>query len=357
MPIANEPVLVASSDAFDLLASEWALFPEARDNPLLDPLWFRAAQSAVAGAVRIFTVRRDGQLVALAPLAEESRLGTRRLGFIGASLLYHPGGLIASDTPALESLCESIVALRLPVALLRIEQQGAAVRAFTAACRGHGRLFVVPSPPTLQVDLRGGWDAYLATRSAKLLADVRRKIRRLESTGKVELEFLRPTPEGLDRVLEEAMDVEADGWKGEKGSALRHNTPIRRFVCALASLFAATGHLRVNFLRVNGTAVAMCIVIEHGGRLWGVKRGYRESSGPFSPGKILLHETLRNICERGLDGYEFLGSGDPMQPAWATGERPLQSLVYYPYSFQGVLAFAGDVASLPIRRLARLIGR
>lgn len=46
-----------------------------------------------------------------------------------------------------------------------------------------------------------------------------------------------------------------------------------------------------------------------------------------------------------------------MQPAWATGERPLQSLVYYPYSFQGVLAFAGDVASLPIRRLARLIGR
>jgi CelD/BcsL family acetyltransferase involved in cellulose biosynthesis len=254
-------------------------------------------------------------------------------------------------------LCDTIVGLRLPVALLRIEQDGAAASSFAAACHGRGRLFVVPSPPTLQVDLRGGWQAYLETRSAKLRSDIRRKIRRLETTGKVQIEFLRPTPIELDRVLEEAIDVEADGWKGRAGSALRYNSPIRRFVSSLASQFAAIGQLRVNFLRIDGSAIAMCIDLEHSGRLWSIKRGYREAFCHSSPGKILLYETLRNGCERNLSGYEFLGSGDPMQPEWATGERRLQSLVFYPYSFQGALAFAGDIASLPIRRLSRLVGR
>lgn len=340
-----------SADALDRLADEWSAFRQAQASPLLTCHWFAAAAELLdSPRLRIVTVRRDGKLVGIAPLAESRRHGVSRLELVGSTPLYEPGGLLAADEFSLAPLCAAMIARRQPIALLRVSHDGPVSKTFARCSQGHGYLFIVRSPPILHVDLQMGFDAYLATRPAEVLANARRKFRRLQASGVVEFESVRPTPGELDDVLEEAIDVEADGWKGRAGSAMRHNAPIRRFVMALAARFAAAGELRVNFLRSNGTAVAMNILLEYGGTLWGIKKGYRDSARNTSPGMLLLHETLRDMCKRGVYRYEFLGSGDRLQPDWATGEQHLQTLVYYPYSFQGALAFAADVFKRSSRR-------
>ena len=108
--------------------------------------------------------------------------------------------------------------------------------------------------------------------------------------------------------------------------------------------------------RTTATAVrsiAMRIMLEWDRRLWAMKTGYRESERRWSPGLLLTHDTLEEACRRGLQAFEFLGSGDRLQPAWTTGTRALQSCVFYPYSLRGAWTLALDAASQFKRRRRR----
>ena len=339
----------------DALEPDWAaLEPPARD-PLLSLAWFRAAAGALHAGESLctLTLHRDGRLAGVAPLVESRRDGARHLEFIGSNGLYEPSSLIAADSEALSRLCHAIVDRRLPAALLRFPGESGIAAALHAAARGRGRVLDVASPPCAYADLLPGWPAYLATRDSKLLHEVARKRRRLAAKQGLGFEMLSPRPDEVETVIDEAVDVEADGWKSRAGSAMRHNPRIRDFIRTLATSFAARGALRVAFLRSGGRAIAMRIMLEWDRRLWAMKTGYRESERRWSPGMLLTHDTLEEAGRRGLRGFEFLGSGDRLQPAWTTGTRALQSCVYYPYSLRGAWTFAVDAASQFRRRRRR----
>lgn len=352
--VTVEADLLRSMDGFEALAPEWSGFEAARQHPLLSHGWFAAAAESLHAGDRlcVIAIRRDGRLAAAAPLAEVVREGRLSLEFIGSHALYEPAGFLYADREALDRLCKAIIRLRRPVALLRLPATGRDVRSLAAAARWRGLRLAVASPPCVRVDLNAGWDAYLATRAPGAIAGIERKRRRLAAAGSVQFQMLAPDPGSALAALDEAVDVEADGWKGRAGSAMRLNPPILAFVRALATRFAAAGSLRIAFLRSGDTAIATCIMLEWNGRLWEIKKGYRESAGRYSPGAILLHDVLREACRRGLDGYEFLGSGDALQPAWGNGSRDLQSLLFYPYSLRGAWTLAADVAGRFLRRRA-----
>jgi CelD/BcsL family acetyltransferase involved in cellulose biosynthesis len=252
---------------------------------------------------------------------------------------------LAENPASLQRLCAALVAGGIPLALMRIPQNDAVSAELARSCRRRGKLLIVSSPPCLQVDLGQGWDHYLASRKSEIRTGYKRRLRQLETIGPVVFDSRRPSLAEADPMLHEAFDVEADGWKGVAGSAMRHKRNVGQFVTELARRFAASGELRISFLRVNTRAVAMSIDLEFDGSLWGIKTGYRESAHRASPGMLLMREILRDACSRNLNRYEFLGCGDGSQAAWATGARRLQTLVYYPYSFRGMLAFGMDVIS------------
>ena len=340
----------------DGLEQGWAALEQPARDPLLSLAWFRAAATALHACERlcVVTSRRDGRLSGIAPLVDSRRNGARHLEFIGSNGLYEPSSLIAEDSEALTSLCDAIVGQRLPTALLRFPAGSGIFVAMRAAARGRGYVLHVASPPCLQADLRPGWQAYLATRDRKVLSEVARKRRRLDASEGATFEMLSPGPNEVEAVIAEAVDVEADGWKSRAGSAMRHNSRIHDFIRTLAISFSARRALRVAFLRSSGVAIAMRIMLEWDGRLWAMKTGYRESQRRWSPGMLLTHDTLEEACRRGLHGFEFLGSGDPLQPAWATGRRALQSCIFYPYSLRGAWTLAVDAASQFKRRRRQL---
>jgi len=356
----SDIAVLRDPDAFEALGEEWPALPGSIVAPLLSHAWFAAAAGALHAADRlcVVTLRRDGRLAAVAPLVEVVRNGARHLEFIGSKGLYEPSGLVYRDADALRELCEAMVALRLPAALLRLAATEPELPALRAATRGRAYAMPVSSPPSIAADLRAGWQAYLSSRDRHVLSEIARRRRRLAALGAVEFEMRAPDPAAAGAAIEEAVDVEADGWKGRAGSAMRHNPRIHAFVRALAQRFAAQGALRVAFLRCASVTIAMRIMIEWDSCLWAVKTGYRESARRCSPGMLITHDVLEHACSRSLAGFEFLGSGDSMQPAWGNRTRRLQSLVFYPYSLRGMWSLAVDAAtSLQRRRRNRPVNR
>jgi len=346
--------VLTTREALDAAAAEWDRLPAAQADPLLSHRWMMAATSLHASdRLHVVCGHRDSRTVAIAPLVATRRNGIHRLEFIGSAVLYEPCDLLAEGDGERDRLCESLVALKLPLLLQRVAANSGTEAALRRAARGRGRLVKATSAPSHRVDIQGDWDAFLAGRSSQLRSGLRRKRKILEQAGPATFDALRPNPDELPSVLEEAFDVEADGWKGAAGTALKLNDRLREFVCDLAHRFAETGDLRVCFLRTGGRAVAMSILLEFDRRLWEIKIGYRESAARASPGRLLLWEILHDAFSRGLTSYEFLGAGDGQQPDWATSSRSLVTLVYYPNTLTGFSAACFGLAGRILRRLRR----
>jgi CelD/BcsL family acetyltransferase involved in cellulose biosynthesis len=168
---------------------------------------------------------------------------------------------------------------------------------------------------------------------------------------------LRPTPEALDPLLDEAFRVEAAGWKGREGTALAEDSERAAFYRRYAAAACRKGTLRMGFLRIGGRAAAMQLAVTSGGRFWLLKIGYDDSFARCSPGTLLMLETIRYAAAHGLRSYEFLGGLEPWTRVWTQHVRPCVSLRAYPASLRGLAVFTADVGRFARRRLDRVFRR
>jgi len=347
--------LIETLADFAALADAWSDLPGAGSDPLLSHDWFFAAAGTLHREQRlqIVTAWRDQELVAVAPLIEARRQGTRWLEFIGSRLLFEPCNMLFRDEDARNELMRGVVALHCPLSLHRLPADSG----LATVLRGFRSGWLVPvrSAPCRRVDMLQPWDAYLATRSKECRTGFPRKRRQLAAGGTVNFESLAPDRDAAVRLLEEFVQVEASGWKQRNGSSLASRPGLHAFFADLARRFAARGQLQLSFLRRDGAAVAAQLGLKYGNRYWELKVGYDERWQAMSPGRILLWEMLRESWAQGLRAYEFLGSGDGQQAAWSTSERALSTLVLYPYSARGAIAFADDAASSLIRRVGQTL--
>jgi CelD/BcsL family acetyltransferase involved in cellulose biosynthesis len=191
--------------------------------------------------------------------------------------------------------------------------------------------------------------------TARRRSDLRRAQRRAARLGEVSYEMLAPSPAELQPLLEEAIAVEAAGWKGRARTALAHDEMRRAFFRHYAAAACSKGILRLCFLRIGGQAAAVQLAVETGNRFWLLKLGYDEQFARCSPGSLLLMETIRHAAIRGLRSYEFLGSAEPWIRPWTDTVRPCVRLDVYPFERSGVGMLATDVAAAAGRRLRDVV--
>jgi CelD/BcsL family acetyltransferase involved in cellulose biosynthesis len=118
------------------------------------------------------------------------------------------------------------------------------------------------------------------------------------------------------------MEIEASGWKGDRGTAMASSLATRRFYEEIAGWAARTGMLRLAFLRLDGHPLAFHLDLEHDGVLYHLKGGYDEAFARYSPGKVLHAALLEGAFESGLRRYELLGASEDYKLRWATGSEP-----------------------------------
>lgn len=155
------------------------------------------------------------------------------------------------------------------------------------------------------LDRRDDYDAFLAGHPHKSrLKDLRRRRRRLEEAGTL---IVESATEGtaLERALEDFLALEAAGWKGEAGTALRSRPRTEAFARALFRPQKGPVTVRADGLRLDGRTVAASLALVCGGTAYLLKTAYDEGLRAQAPGLV-----LEDAIVRALHTEEFAGRLD-----------------------------------------------
>jgi CelD/BcsL family acetyltransferase involved in cellulose biosynthesis len=152
--------------------------------------------------------------------------------------------------------------------------------------------------------------------SPSRLKNLRRTRRRLEEMGDVLVEICDGTGR-LDELLDEGLDLEAAGWKGQSGTAVKSRPDTYRFYRRMAAEAASLGILRLFFLRLDGAAIAFSFTIEEAGILSGLKIAFDERYRSFAPGVLLSRARLEYcFAHPTLSRFDFLGEAERSKLDW-----------------------------------------
>ena len=179
-----------------------------------------------------------------------------------------------------------------------VSLNGAAMKAFGLVLRQDGL-----QPITLHSHLRACLDARRPAEdvlhealSAKKLKELRRQRNRMaELHGAVRFEVAHGADE-VARATEIFLALEASGWKGERGTALRQHEGDSSFIRSATRGLAETGHCEIVTMHAGDTPVAAAIVLRHQDRAFYFKLGIDEAFAKFSPGVQLTLDLTQHLC-------------------------------------------------------------
>ena len=208
----------------------------------------------------------------------------------------------------------------------------------------------LPSPPYVRID--GTWESWESRLDPDMRRELRRRRRRLEERGSVEIE-VHDGGERLDELLDEGFDVEGAGWKDRSGTAIRSGPETERFYRSIARWGVDEGMLHLAFLRVDGRAIAFDFSLETPRAHFLLKTGFDPEWGRYGPGRLLRREMLARAFSLGLETYEFLGAAEPWKLEWTTTRRERVEIAAFPRTPIGVASRAVEERVLPALRGAR----
>jgi CelD/BcsL family acetyltransferase involved in cellulose biosynthesis len=331
---------------------EWErLARETLAGPWAWPGWFEAWARAFAPGEELVVhgVRAEGRLRGVGVFRRRGR----RLE--AAANVHSPWwGVVAADDETRKRVIADAVADGPAGVVLRQVRDDAEANAVPAGCRTVRR--VIERAPFVQVT--ADWDAYAhATITRHQRLEIERCKRRLSEEGALQYEWLAPSPDAIDALLDEGFRVEGSGWKARAGTAIDSQPETASFYRDVARWAATRGWLRLGFLRVGTRPLAFELAFEQEGVVSLVKGGYDESSARFGPGIVLLRELLQDAFERGVREVDLLGSSEPYKLRWAHGTRERSELAVLPATPRGTAEYVARRVVLGARSAARPLVR
>lgn len=306
------------------IQAEWDGLAEERSAPpWLWGSWFRIWEESFSAApISLLFCRRGGRLVGVLPLLAgdhtvRSPTNDESPGFT----------LLAADEDAARTLSAALFASGRRHYVLFPLTGGRGATALEGAARRAGYLLssrVVARSPSLSTE--ADWEGFLRSRGTTPFREERRKKRMLERSGVLGFQVFEGGP-GLERMFNQALAIEAAGWKGEAGTSIAGRPDALRFYRELTHWGAERGWLRLKFLRLDGQAIAFDLAFECHGVCYLFKTSYDPALRKLSPGLVLRYRAIQWACDGGTRRYEFLGKDEPFKRKWADAYQD-RSLVH-----------------------------
>jgi len=343
--------VVTTAAELDALSPEWQVLA-ARAGPLQRIEWVQAWVATLlprdAHGLRLTCIRRNGRLVALAPLVPRYYAGWRRLEQAGVREISEPQDLLYADDAALTALLTELLRQSEPLAFERLPESSHVPTLLRAVAGRRRWVQVSTHAPYPSLDLRIDSDQAL---NAGRRSDLRRALRRAGRHGEPRFELLAPIEREVDALYESVMAVEAASWKGRAGTALRQDARLGTFFHDYARRAARAGILRIARLHLGTSVAAAQYAVECGDAWWLFKIGYDARFADCSPGQLLMQHTLRVARERGLARYELQGVAADWTRLWPCTEHASIAVRAYRWGPAALAAAATLGAELLRRRL------
>ncbi len=165
-------------------------------------------------------------------------------------------------------------------------------------------------------------DAYLsATVRGKKRKELRRQAKRLDEQGEVTYGHHLDVQD-LDQWIDEFLQLEKAGWKGDNGSALASSPETHAFFQQTLAGAAAAGQLERRDIRLNGKPLAMLVNFLSPPGAFGFKTAFDENYARFSPGVLLQIDNLKFLDQPATGWIDSCAAQDhPMIDSLWSGRR------------------------------------
>jgi CelD/BcsL family acetyltransferase involved in cellulose biosynthesis len=190
--------------------------------------------------------------------------------------------------------------------------------------------------------MNGDWEIFFNSLKNRRKSDYRRELKKAQQCGEVSYNILSPELDKFEEIFKDAMKIEASGWKGDNKSALIFKLNLQKFFKDFLYEMCLHQKLRIAFLTIGETKIAMLIGVVHASKFWALKIGYNEDYSHCSPGMLLTMETIKYAFKQNLISHEFLGSYEKWQDMWPVKMRGYNTYVLYPFTINRLLHFSFD---------------
>lgn len=337
------------------LATEWdALADRVSATPFVRPGWVRAWAGAFAPRrMEILAARRDGRLAGVLPVVRGGLGGAR-----SATNAHTPHFDVLGEDPAVvRRLVDELYAGRPPsVTLAYLDPAQASCAAALAGA--HAARYRIAARTMLRspyVVVDGDHEAYLRSRRRSFLADLRRRRRRLAERGEVTFEA-SDAAHASEPMLDELLALEAAGWKAVRGTAIAARGSTRRFYAGITAWAGARSMARLLVLRLDGRALAALLGVQADGVHYLLKGGFDPAYARYSPGQLVLAETIARAFADGLWRVELGGGADPYKLQWADAVRNRVGVRAFAPTAAGSLGWVAVARGRPLVERAGLDG-
>jgi CelD/BcsL family acetyltransferase involved in cellulose biosynthesis len=318
--------IVDEPGALEPYLEAWAQLAADSARPMCLPAWmlawWRNARPARA-ALRVVLVHDAGGLAGVAPyFAQAGRAGRVDYRLLASGSSHRIGPVCR---PGREDDVGRAVALAFAPArpsLVSFEGVDAASsfpRAVAAGWPGRvrPRHYHAATAGTPVLELAGGFDAWLGSRSANFRQQMRQSERRLaEAGGRIRL---MTAPEDVERALAAFAALHVARWAGRGGTALDAATATRMLLDAARPLVPA-GQLRLWCAEVGDRIVCVQVFVAAGGELSYWNGGWAPEYARCRPALATIHAAVRDAFARGERRIDFGGGEDPYKLRFAGTE-------------------------------------
>ncbi len=259
----------------------------------------------------LVTARQDGRLTGIAPLfhtpAHDGRASLMLLGSIEISdyldLIARPVDLQAFVDGLMHFLDNAPLPTWQALDLYNILDNSPSLDALQSAAQKVGFSYECTNlQHSPYIPLPGDWETYLAGIDKKQRHEVRRKIRRAESSEIPVRWYIFENEAALEDEIEAFMQLMAQDE--EKAAFL---TPeMRATLRAVIRCAFEEGCLNLAFLEVGGQKAAAYLSFDYLNRLWVYNSGFDRRFMEYSPGWVLLGYLLQWANQNGRSEFDFM---------------------------------------------------
>ena len=304
--------------------------------------WWR--HQAAGRCLHILTVRRDGELLAIAPLAlrpiqPERMLPWRALEFMGMGsvgsdyldLIVRRG----TEEESVRALADYLSERRLVLELRRVRAGSRLVTRLASQLQDDGwsaSQTITDVCPYLE--LAGhDWDSYLAGVGSAHRQNVRRRLRRIAADFQVDFREVRSERQRRE-TLPLFVDLHRKRWNGRKSDALTDQATVD-FHQEFSALALQRGWLRLYLLSLDEVAVASIYGFRYGEVFYFYQSGFDPEYREHSVGLVTMALTIQRAIAEGAAAYDMLHGDEEYKFLWTRSARDLARFDCYPPNPQG----------------------
>jgi CelD/BcsL family acetyltransferase involved in cellulose biosynthesis len=338
--------IIKTFEEFEKLAASWnGLLAESSADQIFQRWEWQytwAKHYLGQDQLRIILAFEEGRLVGIAPFYNQFKhtaiLRWRQLGFLGDGEVCSAYLDVIAAEKKKDSVLSAVVSFLFSEAkddwdrlvLSELPAESASIDVLFREIDEPGKVMDISGHSCSPViRLEGGVEALLNRIGRNERYNLRRKTKRLESSGAVEFHRMI-SPVEVEKEFSVFVGLHELRWKGKGRAGCFASSRFSQFHSEIAKLFSQEAWVRLDFLSVNGEKIAGIYGFTYRGTYSFYLPGFNPSVLPeVSPGILLLFESVRQASAEGCAEFDLLRGATTYKSAWASGCRRSLTLSLY----------------------------